>query len=98
MALHPGTAAIVLAAGDGKRLRSELPKVLHRVAGRSLVGHVLAAIDPLELSQVVVVCSKRRDEIESVISAEGLRMTPELVIQEDPRGTGDAVRVALPAL
>ena len=41
-------AAVVLAAGDGKRLKSKLPKVLHRVAGRPLVGHVLAALASLD--------------------------------------------------
>lgn len=98
MAQHPGTAAIVLAAGDGKRLKSELPKVLHRVAGRSLLGHVLAAVDPLGLAQVIIVCSNRVDEIASVVSGESLEAELDLVIQSDPRGTGDAVRLALPAL
>jgi len=98
MAQHPDTAAIVLAAGDGKRLKSELPKVLHRVAGRSLVGHVLAALEPLGLGQVVVVASTRADEIAEAIAAEGLQLAPDFVIQEIPRGTGDAVRMALPAL
>src|SRR5688572_11337072 len=98
MAQHPSTAAIVLAAGDGKRLKSELPKVLHRVAGRSLLGHVLAAVEPLELAQIVIVCSNRVDEIASVVSSEDLDATLDLVIQSSPRGTGDAVRIAMPAL
>ena len=97
MAQHPDTAAIVLAAGDGKRLKSELPKVLHRVAGRSLVGHVLAATDPLGLREVVVVASKRKDELLHVISSEREHI-PHLVVQDPPRGTGDAVRVAIPSL
>lgn len=98
MAHHPATAAIVLAAGDGKRLKSELPKVLHRVAGRSLLGHVLAALEPLELQQVVIVASQRKDEIASVVAGEGLASEPDFVIQETPRGTGDAVRIGLSAL
>ena len=98
MAQHPRTAAIVLAAGDGKRLKSELPKVLHRVAGRSLLGHVIAAIDPLQLAQIVIVCSNRVDEVASVVSSESPAADLDLVIQSPPRGTGDAVRVALQAL
>ena len=41
------TAAIVLAAGKGTRMKSELPKVLHRIAGRPMIGHVLANLAPL---------------------------------------------------
>jgi bifunctional UDP-N-acetylglucosamine pyrophosphorylase/glucosamine-1-phosphate N-acetyltransferase len=98
MAKHPDTAAIVLAAGDGKRLKSELPKVLHKVAGRTLLGHVLAALDPLDLGQVVVVASKRKEEIAAALADEGLGSAPDFVVQETPRGTGDAVKIALSAL
>jgi bifunctional UDP-N-acetylglucosamine pyrophosphorylase / glucosamine-1-phosphate N-acetyltransferase len=96
VANHPHVAAIVLAAGDGKRLKSDLPKVLHRVAGRSLLGHVLAALEPLSPGRVVVVASPRRDEIAEVVASEGLGFEPAFVVQETPKGTGDAVRVALP--
>lgn len=94
MAQHPDIAAIVLAAGDGKRLKSELPKVLHRISGRPLLGHVLAALVPLGLGQVVVVASKRKDQIAAVLSNDDI----DFVVQDPPRGTGDAVRVALPSL
>jgi len=87
------TSAVVLAAGEGKRLKSDLPKVLHRVAGRSLLEHVLAALDSLRLSQRVLVVSKRRDEIAAAVTGEA-----RFVVQDPPRGTGDAVRVALEAL
>jgi bifunctional UDP-N-acetylglucosamine pyrophosphorylase/glucosamine-1-phosphate N-acetyltransferase len=98
MANHPDVAAIVLAAGDGKRLKSDLPKVLHRVAGRSLLGHVLAVLEPLGLGQVIVVASSRRDEIAAVVGGENLASEPAYVTQDPPRGTGDAVRVAMGAL
>ena len=87
------TSAVVLAAGEGKRLKSDLPKVLHRVAGRSLLEHVLAALDDLTLARRVIVASRRRDEIAAAISGD---LT--FVVQDPPRGTGDAVRVALEAL
>src|SRR5688572_29661638 len=98
MAEHQHVAAIVLAAGDGKRLKSDLPKVLHRVAGRSLLGHVLASLVPLGLGQVIVVASTRKDEIAEGMATEGLEMTIDYVIQDPPRGTGDAANVALPSL
>lgn len=85
--------AVVLAAGEGKRLKSSLPKVLHRIAGRSLLEHVLAALDDLTLAERVVVVSPR--------AREGGGSLPEdltLVVQDPPRGTGDAVRVGLDAL
>ena len=88
------TSAVVLAAGEGKRLKSDLPKVLHRVAGRSLLEHVLAALGELTLARRVVVASPRRDEIAAALNDDDLTY----VVQDPPRGTGDAVRVALDAL
>lgn len=98
MASDRRTAAIVLAAGDGKRLKSDVPKVLHDAAGRPLLVHVLAALEPLELGQVVVVASPRKPEIEAVVSAAGLDVTVDYAVQETPNGTGDAVRVGLEAI
>ncbi|MGH2699663.1 MAG: bifunctional UDP-N-acetylglucosamine diphosphorylase/glucosamine-1-phosphate N-acetyltransferase GlmU, partial [Actinomycetota bacterium] len=89
---------IVLAAGVGKRMRSNTPKVLHKAAGRSLVGHVLTAIAPLEVDRTIVVTSAHRDEIESSLAAEGFAEGLEFVIQDPPRGTADAARIALEAL
>ncbi|MGH2817520.1 MAG: bifunctional UDP-N-acetylglucosamine diphosphorylase/glucosamine-1-phosphate N-acetyltransferase GlmU [Actinomycetota bacterium] len=92
------TAVIVLAAGEGKRLKSDLPKVLHRVAGRSLLGHVLAALEEVRVDRRIAVVSSRRDDIASALEEEGLGLDVELVVQDPPRGTGDAVRIALEAL
>jgi bifunctional UDP-N-acetylglucosamine pyrophosphorylase/glucosamine-1-phosphate N-acetyltransferase len=86
---------IVLAAGDGRRLKSQLPKVLHHAAGRPLLGHVLAALAPLPLGRRVVVVSPRREEIADALAAAGFAEGLELVVQREPRGTADAVRVAL---
>lgn len=89
-------SAVILAAGEGKRLKSALPKVLHRAAGRPLVGHVLAALQPIEFDRRIVVASKRRDEIKDALDSLGDGV--DFVIQDPPRGTGDALRVALEAL
>jgi bifunctional UDP-N-acetylglucosamine pyrophosphorylase / glucosamine-1-phosphate N-acetyltransferase len=96
-ARHPEVAAVVLAAGKGTRFRSDLAKVLHRAAGRSLVGHVLEALRPLGLGQVIVVVGHQREAVSAEVETLGLPGTAT-VVQEDQRGTGHAVQVALPAL
>ena len=57
-------AVVVLAAGEGKRMRSTTPKVLHPLCGRSLLGHVLAATDALGPDRTVVVVGRGRDQVE----------------------------------
>jgi bifunctional UDP-N-acetylglucosamine pyrophosphorylase/glucosamine-1-phosphate N-acetyltransferase len=85
---------VLLAAGEGKRMHSALPKVLHRLAGRPLAAHVLDAVRALVPRSIVVVAGHRADAVESALAASDVRF----VRQEPPRGTGDAVRVALGAL
>ena len=91
------TAVIVLAAGRGTRLRSDTAKVLHRAAGRSLLGHVLAAVRPLELAQVLVVVGHQADAVQAEVTANDLPGATT-VEQREQLGTGHAVSVALPAL
>jgi bifunctional UDP-N-acetylglucosamine pyrophosphorylase / glucosamine-1-phosphate N-acetyltransferase len=90
-------AAIVLAAGKGTRFRSDDAKVLHRAAGRSLVGHVLEALRPLGLAQVIVVVGHQAEAVRAEVEASRV---PGLitVLQTDQRGTGHAVQQAVPAL
>jgi bifunctional UDP-N-acetylglucosamine pyrophosphorylase / glucosamine-1-phosphate N-acetyltransferase len=90
-------AAIVLAAGKGTRFRSETAKVLHRAAGRSLLSHVLEAVRPLELGQILVVVGHQADEVAAEVKASGLARS-STVLQADQRGTGHAVQTAMPAL
>jgi bifunctional UDP-N-acetylglucosamine pyrophosphorylase/glucosamine-1-phosphate N-acetyltransferase len=87
---------IVLAAGEGTRMRSDLPKVLHRVLGRTLLGHVLVAAEALEPQQIVVVVGHGRDAVVDHLAAEFPRVRH--AVQHEQRGTGDAVRVGLDAL
>jgi bifunctional UDP-N-acetylglucosamine pyrophosphorylase/glucosamine-1-phosphate N-acetyltransferase len=86
-------AVVVLAAGEGTRMRSATPKVLHEVCGRSLLGHVLAAVEPLKPDRVLVVVGHGRDEV-----VEALPPYATAVVQAEQRGTGHAVRLALDAL
>lgn len=89
-------AAVVLAAGEGKRLRSTRPKVLHETAGRPLLAYAVAAAAETAADKIVVVTSRDPEPFRAaLIDHEG---EIEFVIQDPPRGTGDALRAALPAL
>lgn len=89
-------AVIILAAGEGTRMRSATPKVLHTLAGIPLVGHVLATARELHPAHVIAVVRHERDRVAAVIG-EAL---PETVVvdQDEVPGTGRAVEVALDAL
>ncbi len=89
-------AIIVLAAGKGTRMKSVLPKVLHRAAGRSLLGHVLHTVKHLAPARTVVVSGPGPEAVEG----EALAHLPGalVVTQEERKGTGHAVSVAKPAL
>jgi bifunctional UDP-N-acetylglucosamine pyrophosphorylase / glucosamine-1-phosphate N-acetyltransferase len=85
---------VLLAAGEGKRMHSALPKVLHPLAGRPLAAHVIDAARAIVPRAIVVVVGHRADEVERVLAA------PDLIFvrQDPPRGTGDAARIALEAI
>jgi bifunctional UDP-N-acetylglucosamine pyrophosphorylase / glucosamine-1-phosphate N-acetyltransferase len=87
---------VVLAAGEGKRMKSALPKVLHPLLGRTLLGHVLAAAAPLRAERTLVVVGHGADQVRAHLAAEAPDATP--VLQGEQRGTGHAVRVALDAV
>src|SRR5579859_5410800 len=89
-------AVIVLAAGEGTRMKSRLPKVLHPLCGRSMLGHVLAAVGELDPHHTVVVAGHGRDEV----GAEAARYAPDVsvVVQDRQAGTGHAVRIVVEAL
>jgi bifunctional UDP-N-acetylglucosamine pyrophosphorylase/glucosamine-1-phosphate N-acetyltransferase len=86
----PPAAVVVLAAGEGKRMRSAKPKVLHELCGRTLLGHVLAAVEPLGAEHVLVVVGHGRDAVSSALPPYATA-----VVQDEQRGTGHAVRLAL---
>jgi bifunctional UDP-N-acetylglucosamine pyrophosphorylase / glucosamine-1-phosphate N-acetyltransferase len=82
-------AAIILAAGEGTRMKSAIPKVMHPVAGQPIIAYLLDALRPLTPAATVVVIGPRMDAVARVV------VSAETVIQDPPLGTGDAVRVAL---
>jgi bifunctional UDP-N-acetylglucosamine pyrophosphorylase/glucosamine-1-phosphate N-acetyltransferase len=83
---------VVLAAGEGTRMRSATPKVLHPLAGRTMLGHVLAAAQPLHADTTLVVVGHGRDQV-----IKTLPDSARPVVQERQGGTGHAVRTALEA-
>ncbi|SCF39024.1 UDP-N-acetylglucosamine pyrophosphorylase [Micromonospora marina] len=87
---------VVLAAGEGKRMKSSLPKVLHPLLGRTLLGHVLTAAGPLGADRTVVVVGHGADQVREHLSEVAPGATP--VLQERQLGTGHAVRMALDAV
>jgi bifunctional UDP-N-acetylglucosamine pyrophosphorylase/glucosamine-1-phosphate N-acetyltransferase len=89
-------AVVVLAAGEGKRMKSSRPKVLHTACGRSLLGHVLTAAAALDPAHTVVVVGHGRDQVTEQLAA--IAPAAISVVQEEQRGTGHAVRIALGAL
>jgi bifunctional UDP-N-acetylglucosamine pyrophosphorylase / glucosamine-1-phosphate N-acetyltransferase len=86
---------VVLAAGEGKRMKSALPKVLHPLLGRTLVGHVLAAAGGLEAQRTLVVVGHGADQVEAHLAEVAPGAEP--VLQAVQHGTGHAVRIALEA-
>ncbi len=83
-------AGIILAAGQGTRMKSARPKVMHEVAGRPMLGHVMAAMRTAGISRIVVVTAADAEEVRAYASREG----GESVIQEQQRGTGHAAACA----
>jgi bifunctional UDP-N-acetylglucosamine pyrophosphorylase/glucosamine-1-phosphate N-acetyltransferase len=87
---------VVLAAGEGTRMKSALPKVLHKIAGRSMLGHVLALARELAPQSLAVVIGPGMEDVR----AEALREAPtaQVFVQAERKGTADAVLTAREAL
>jgi bifunctional UDP-N-acetylglucosamine pyrophosphorylase/glucosamine-1-phosphate N-acetyltransferase len=85
---------VILAAGQGKRMHSALPKVLHKLAGRPLAAHVLTAVRALSPRAIAVVTGYGAEQVRRELAAPDVTF----VVQDPPRGTGDAARVALDVL
>jgi bifunctional UDP-N-acetylglucosamine pyrophosphorylase/glucosamine-1-phosphate N-acetyltransferase len=88
------TTIVLLAAGKGTRMRSELAKVLHCAGGLSLVEHVVHACQPLKPIQLLVVVGHQAEEVSAVVTA----LDAQTVLQQPQRGTGHAMQVARRAI
>ncbi|MCA8275055.1 bifunctional UDP-N-acetylglucosamine diphosphorylase/glucosamine-1-phosphate N-acetyltransferase GlmU [Burkholderia sp. AU30280] len=85
---------VILAAGTGKRMRSALPKVLHPLAGRPLLSHVIDTARTLQPSRLVVVVGHGGEQVQAAVAAPDV----QFAVQAEQLGTGHAVRQALPLL
>src|SRR5262249_20794740 len=94
---QPKLTAILLAAGQGTRMKSAKPKVLHKLCGRPMIHHVVEAAFAAGASDVIVVVGHGREEVTAYLAGEfGAKV--RTVVQETQQGTGHATRCALPAL
>ena len=89
-------AVVVLAAGEGTRMKSAIPKVLHVLGGRSLVGHAVKAAEALDPEHLVVVVGHGRDQV--VAHLGEVAPKARTAVQDEQRGTGHAVQCALAEL
>jgi bifunctional UDP-N-acetylglucosamine pyrophosphorylase/glucosamine-1-phosphate N-acetyltransferase len=87
-------AVVILAAGQGTRMKSDLHKVLHPLAGRPMLEHLLDTVDRLEADRRIVVVGKGREQLEAALSHHPVT----IALQEEQKGTGHAVRQAEEAL
>ncbi|MET9759767.1 bifunctional UDP-N-acetylglucosamine diphosphorylase/glucosamine-1-phosphate N-acetyltransferase GlmU [Streptomyces sp. NPDC006372] len=96
MSANRPAAVVVLAAGEGTRMKSATPKVLHEICGRSLVGHVLAAAGELNPEHLVVVVGHAREKVTAHLGD----IAPDVrtAVQAEQNGTGHAVRMGLEEL
>lgn len=91
--MNKNIAVIILAAGKGERMKSNIPKVLHPICGRPMLAYVLDLVKGLKIKKVVCVLGHKQKEVKKFIP-KGI----DIVSQKEPLGTGDAVRVGLSVL
>ncbi len=92
---------VIMAAGKGTRMKSRLPKVLHRLGGRPLLQHVVDSANSLHVRRVIVITGNGADEVESAVASwprDTSAPSPVFVRQEPQLGTGHAVQQAVPVL
>jgi bifunctional UDP-N-acetylglucosamine pyrophosphorylase / glucosamine-1-phosphate N-acetyltransferase len=89
-------AVVVLAAGEGTRMKTPLPKVLHEVCGRSMLGHVMAAAAELQPGRLIVVTGHSRSQVAMHLATHAPEA--EVVVQRHQGGTGHAVRTVIEAV
>jgi bifunctional UDP-N-acetylglucosamine pyrophosphorylase/glucosamine-1-phosphate N-acetyltransferase len=87
-------AAVILAAGKGTRMKSDLHKVLHPIAGRPMIEHLLESVQSLEPERTVIVVGNQREQLEARLAGPGI----DFAVQEPQLGTAHAVRQAEAAL
>ena len=99
MSNQHNTSVIILAAGQGTRMKSTMPKVLHRVAGRPMLGYAMLLARKVATNHVAVVVGHGADHVRTFLEEEKLQFDPYIVVEQTQQlGTGHAVQQAYPAL
>jgi len=89
----PNLVAVIMAAGKGTRMKSKLPKVMHLLAGKTLIGHVLDAVNQVGIERPLVIVGHGREVVEASICERA-----KIVVQTEQLGTGHAMMQVLPSL
>ena len=87
-------SVVILAAGQGTRMRSDTHKVLHPIAGKPMLLHLLSTVDSMGADRRVVVVGKGREQLEKAVAGHGV----STALQSEQKGTGHAVQMAEEAL
>jgi len=95
---NPVGSVVILAAGQGKRMKSALPKVLHPLCGRPMLAWVVDQALALDPERILIVVGHGADEVERALEAQGQRARTTLVRQEPQLGTGHALQCCAPQL
>jgi len=90
---HSEVTVVILAAGKGTRMRSQLPKVLHEIAGETLLGHVLATVERMSIPRAIAIVGHGADQVRASLPG-----WVETVEQREQLGTGHAVQQVVPSL
>ena len=93
MSVSRPAAVIILAAGEGTRMKSDTPKVLHQICGETLLGHVLATARETDPVRLIVVVGHRRREVTQYLASHA--PDAQAVVQHRQGGTGHAVRTVI---
>ncbi|MFZ2088912.1 MAG: NTP transferase domain-containing protein, partial [Desulfobaccales bacterium] len=91
------TTAVLLAAGQGTRMKSSHPKVLHQILGRPMITYLIDALKSRGVPDILVVVGYQAEKVMAALAAEGIEGL-RFVVQEPQQGTGHAVQVAMPAV
>ena len=92
------TVIIILAAGEGKRMNSDIPKVLHKVNGIPMIARVVIESKKIDPTKIIVVVGKHRDVIMKTLSLYTSIENVEFIVQENPMGTGHAIQCCVESL
>ncbi len=98
MTIRKNTQAVLLAAGQGKRMKSSKPKVLHDVLGKTVLGRVLDAVDELNIDHVHVVVGHEAEQVKAFLQANPPKTPLTVHLQEPQHGTGHALQQVVPSL